>query len=105
MKSQQKIKALLNDTDIGNVDKNVERLCCHEVKAVEYFELLDYTVYECSHLESLKLPVKQFYFSKAADCNPATLLNLNTYTIFRTRYGVPKTDLGLSCDEVLCDIS
>ena len=105
MKNQQKIKALLNDTYVGNVEKSVECLCCHKVKAVDTCELLDYTVYECIHLESLKLPVKQFYFSKAADCNPATLLNLNTYTIFRTHYGVPETDLGLSCDEVLCDIS
>ena len=25
----------------GAVDKNVERLCCLEIEAVEYFELLD----------------------------------------------------------------
>ena len=46
MKNQQKIKALLNGSDVVNVEqwtKNVECLCCHEVEAVEYFELLDMT--------------------------------------------------------------
>ena len=54
MKNQQKNKALLNDTDVGNAEKSVECLCCHEVKAVEYFELLDYTVYECKSLREFK---------------------------------------------------
>ena len=43
MKNQQEIKALLNSADVANEEqwsKNVERLCCHEVKAVECFELL-----------------------------------------------------------------
>ena len=43
MINQQKIKVLLSGTDEVNVEqwtKNVERLCCHEVKALEYFELL-----------------------------------------------------------------
>ena len=43
MKNLQKIKALLNGTDMVNVEnstRNKECLCCHEVKAVEYFELL-----------------------------------------------------------------
>ena len=47
------------------------------------------------HSESLKLPMKQFIFSKVADCSPATLLNLNTCTIFRTCYSVPEADLVL----------
>ena len=36
------------------------------------------------------------HFSKVADCSPATLLNLNACTIFRTPYSVPEADLGLS---------
>ena len=43
MINQQKIKVLLSGTDEVNVEqrrKNVERLCCREVKALEYFELL-----------------------------------------------------------------
>ena len=43
MKNLQKIKALLNGTDMVNVEnwtRNKECLCCHEVKALEYFELL-----------------------------------------------------------------
>ena len=43
MINQQKIEVLLNGTDEVNVEqrtKNVEGLCCHEVKAPEYFELL-----------------------------------------------------------------
>ena len=42
-KNQQKIKALLNGTVVVNVEqwtKKFKSLCCLEVKAVEYFELL-----------------------------------------------------------------
>ena len=40
--------------------KNVERLCCHKVKVVEYLDLFRYEIwwYECGQSESLKLPVK-----------------------------------------------
>ena len=43
MKNQQKIE-LLNGTDVVNVKqrtKNIQCLCCHEVEAVQHFELLD----------------------------------------------------------------
>ena len=43
LKNQQKIKTLLNGTDVvtvGHWTKKIERLCCHEVEAVKYFELL-----------------------------------------------------------------
>ena len=32
-------------------------------------------------------------FLKALNCSLASLLNLNTYSIFRTRYSVPEVDL------------
>ena len=41
----------------GAMDKDAECLCCHEVKAVEYFELLDMRNGD-KYAISLKLPVK-----------------------------------------------
>ena len=83
MKTQQKIKSLLNDADVVNVEqwiKNVECLCCHDVdlwNTLNYW-ILD-TWYECTR----------------SDCSPATLLNLNTCIMFKIRYSVPEPDLGL----------
>ena len=62
----------------GTMDKNVECPCCHAVEAVEYF--INYWVWDTvMWMQSLR----EFK-------GPATLLNLNTYTNFRTQ-----ADLGL----------
>lgn len=36
MKSQQKVKALLNGIKIGAMDKHIECLCFRDVKSLEY---------------------------------------------------------------------
>ena len=98
MKNQQKIRLLLNRTDVVNEEqwtKNLSVCVCNKVETVKLFELLGMW-YEYSHSESLKLPVKQLIFCEVADCSPATFLNLNTSTNIRTDFGVPKADLGLT---------
>ena len=47
------------------MDKEVECLCCHEVKAVEYFELLDMRNGHKNAI-NLKLPVKLFIFKSVS---------------------------------------
>ena len=74
------------------MNNNAERLCCYEDEAVEYFELLDIR-HGWARSESLKLPVKQFVFSKVVD---STLLNLDTCKTFKPRCSVLEADLRLS---------
>ena len=67
MKNQQNIKVLRNDTDVVNVEhmnENVECLCCNEVKAAEYSELLGMRYGDVN-------PVTEFQ-------GPTTLLNLDS---------------------------
>ena len=77
------------------MNKNVECSCCDKVEAVEYFELLGmrYSDLNAVTQRILKLPMKSFL--KLVNCIPATVLNLGTCTIFRTRYSAPEADLGL----------
>ena len=51
----QNVTELYRCSKCGAMNKNVDGLCCHEVEAVENFELLDM---RCSHSESLSKPVK-----------------------------------------------
>ena len=78
MENQQENNALLNGTDVLNVEqrtKDFKGLCCCKVEAIKYFWIIGYEILwiEFSHSESLKLPVKKLFFSKFADCIPATL--------------------------------
>ena len=62
MKNQQKIKTLLNGTDVISVKQSTKKadcLCCHEVEAVEYFESSVMRYSDVNAVtQSLKLPMK-----------------------------------------------
>ena len=93
MKSQQRkpkqnVTELYRCSKCGAVDKKFKCLCCLEVEAVKYFELLG--IGYCDTNTVTLGWSQKFIFSEVADCSPATLFNLNTYTNFRARYSVPE---------------
>ena len=70
--------------------KSIEYLICDKVESLGYFQLLD-----------MRYDDRNFVTERVSTNSPATLLNLNTCTNFRTYYRVPEAD----GDGVLCNIS